>query len=183
MQNQIIAKLTKFLGKPLSEECHVVYFHVESRKLLDHERSRTGEDYLMLRFYCDWALHTSKDRMTREVRGIIVAIRDEIATADRNGRSDLPSMSPTLVQFLDMAHLKEEVHRFLDSNGLLLDHVIGAWPRFVTLLARVLEEQPIAAPVEGITSLSFSENGAERCVVIEFDGGRTIVFPLTAFAE
>ena len=54
-------KLEGLLRKlPFTEECQVVYFFVEIRKLLD--RMNRSEDYEYIRFFCDWVLHTEKTR-------------------------------------------------------------------------------------------------------------------------
>jgi len=57
---EIVEKLNDFLGEhaPFMEECHVVYMLVETRKVLDRENNRK---YPILRFYCNWTVHTDKD--------------------------------------------------------------------------------------------------------------------------
>ena len=62
-REEIIEKLDEFLSShsPLMEECHIVYLMVEIRKILDHERDhRKNGEFSLLRFYCDWTVHTEK---------------------------------------------------------------------------------------------------------------------------
>ena len=47
MEDEIISKLRLTLGKPITEECQVVYIMVEMRKLLDRtQKIKKGSDLL-----------------------------------------------------------------------------------------------------------------------------------------
>jgi len=83
MKPQIIEKLNKFLENhtPFKEECQAVYLMVELRKLLDREkedRKNTNEKYFpLIRFYCDWTVHTSKKYKTEAISGVMNKINEE----------------------------------------------------------------------------------------------------------
>ena len=62
-EKEITQKLREFLNSRkshLNEECDVVYFLVEIRKVLEHQKNKN--QYRFLSFYADWALHPKKDR-------------------------------------------------------------------------------------------------------------------------
>ncbi len=65
-QQQIMDKVNRMLtgSMPLGEECKVLYLLVEFRKILDHKNDKS---FPLLRFYSDWSVHTSKDRITPEL--------------------------------------------------------------------------------------------------------------------
>ncbi len=72
-QEAIIEKLNEFIKghNPLSEECHAVYFMVEVRKILDHDRKAGAGAFPLLRFYCDWMVHTEKTLITPEMKKVV----------------------------------------------------------------------------------------------------------------
>jgi len=161
----IIEKLNRFLGEhnPLSEECHVVYLMVEIRKILDHERD-TGHknEYPLLRFYSDWIVHTSKDKITIEMERIINEVFRDIKLQIENPNS-VRSMTPVM-QFAYKQQLEIEMKKFLGEHQLSTS-VTGAekWVHFVSLLVKVLENQPIKNPTEDVIEFCFYP-AAPRCV-------------------
>ncbi len=169
-REEIIEKLNEFLNNhiPLTEECHAVYLMVEIRKILDHKRT-TGqsEDFSLLRFYCDWTVHTEKTKITDNMKKIM----DEIFK-DAKSHIEAPAMRKTMspiIQFTYMNKLKEETTSFLGSHDLKMPLVNDGWLSFVQLLVRVLENQPMHNPTDDIVLFSFIP-AAERCVrgVIHF---------------
>jgi hypothetical protein len=66
----IIDKLDYFLRKhmPPDEECFAVYLLVEIRKVMEHDKSASNP---FLKFYADWSVHTSKDRLTPQMEQIL----------------------------------------------------------------------------------------------------------------
>ena len=73
---EIVDKLNLFLDKhsPFTEECHVLYTLVEIRKVLDRENNHK---YPILRFYCNWSVHTDKDS-TKEMEAVMKDIYQDI---------------------------------------------------------------------------------------------------------
>src|SRR5205814_45622 len=71
-QPEILRKLSNLLSKydPFTEESQVVYLFVEVRKYLDQMEHR-GRGFALLRFYCDWIVHTSKDRHVQHIAPIM----------------------------------------------------------------------------------------------------------------
>ena len=57
MKNDIINKLKVELEKSIENEPQVIYILSRIRKILDLDHKRDSE-YMVLRFYCNWALHT-----------------------------------------------------------------------------------------------------------------------------
>lgn len=160
MRPEILAKLLKLLSQalPFTEECQVIYLLVEIRKILDHENSSS---FPILRFYADWSVHTEKDRITPQIRAIIEGIRDKII--ERQNNRTFVDPKPELIPFVSMDQLKTEMDQFLQGHSMPGTLILKEnWLAFRNLLAKVLTDQPINDPCEGIASLAYkpAEKGA-----------------------
>jgi hypothetical protein len=160
MEDEIVKKLNDFLikHKIFTEECHVVYLMVEIRKILDREN---GHRYPLLRFYCDWTVHTEKGRITDEMKIIMSEIFQTVKAEIEN-----PAMTRAgspVMRFAYMENLKGEIKMFLEGHGISFVLVEeDNWIQFVQLLVNVLENQPIKNPIDEIVLFSFIP-AAERC--------------------
>lgn len=160
-QTEILEKLNVFLQShvPFSEECHAVYFLVEIRKLLHHEQLE--DKYPILQFYCDWSVHTDKD-FTNAIKSTIVDIYEDVVSRIKTG--DAHSGRPKIIGFIYMEDLQADVASFLVEHGLgssLVD--TDNWLALVTVLVKVLVDQPINNPSTGVRSLAFLP-AADGCV-------------------
>jgi hypothetical protein len=156
----IIEKLETFLNShmPPDEECYVVYLLVEVRKILEHENN--GK-YPICKFYADWCVHTAKDKVTQQIKLIIQGIHKEFFDA---AVKRLPiNKEQKLHDFLSMDELRKELRGFLQVQGLP-DSIIerANWVRFQSLLVRILADQPINNPCDGIKKFSYNLDGGGR---------------------
>lgn len=145
-------KLRKFLTKsnPFLEEKDVVYFLVEVRKTLDHIRKEKTDTFKVLRFYCDWILHTEKTSIIKEIKSIM----DKIVVEENS----INKKSVALKQFINMEELKNELNSFVLSHGLLDSNISeSVWVNFHKLLIEILSDQPMILKVNssGITQFQF----------------------------
>lgn len=161
---EIVRKLATIIEDkaPLTEECHVVYLLVEVRKILDHKDS--NKKYPLLKFYADWCVHTSKDRISPEIQEIMSRMY-ESAIGQIENPGDGKVASPAM-QFAYMEDLASDFEKFLEDHHLptTLVREEGMWLSFVQLLVRVLQDQPIVEPVQNVQRFFF-EPAAEGCVV------------------
>lgn len=152
--NEIVVKLNQFIAShtPVSEECHVVYLLVEIRKLLDHIQDHpTQGAFTLLRFYCDWMVHTKKDRITPSMRAVLGTVYKEIKAQIAEPKF----AGLAVVQFANMEGLRIELEQLFRNVGIVPDLVTTGWTDFVQLLVKVLDHQPINKPIAEITSFSF----------------------------
>ena len=163
-RSEVMEKLNAFLlqHNPLEEECHVVYFMVEIRKILDHENNNSK--YPLLKFYSDWTVHTEKTHISSEIKKMMNKIyqtaSDEIANP-----TSTQARSP-IMQFAYMEELGKEIKQFLESHGLNLAIASekDKWIKFIQLLIGVLENQPINNPTKDIEYFRF-EPANPGCVI------------------
>lgn len=150
---QVINKLGAFLkkGRLFTQESQVVYFMVGIRKILDNEND---VDFSLVRFYCDWTVHTKKDMVTSVMKKIIRQIYSaakldlETPAAIKNGPSPISD-------FIYMEHLKKEVNKFIIKYSISSPFNTPEWGSFAKLLIKVLESQPIVNPIKEVSLLSF----------------------------
>jgi hypothetical protein len=167
VKDEITAKLTDFLNRieRFSEESQVLYVLVELRKLLDHY----GSNARLLRFYADWSVHISKDRINKEFESVSAAIYKN-AVDKINAPHPLAVDDIEIVNFAHGHTLAEELEQFIHQVQLPTHLVTRSetWNSFVSLLVKVLENQPIIRPCDGIAKMYF-ESAAEHCVILRID--------------
>lgn len=170
MKNQIVEKLNKFLHKhsSLDEECQIVYLFVEIRKLLEKENN---SNFPLVKFYCDWIVHTQRDRNLGAIKEIVDKIDSCFSL-----QSPYPLRDDEIFDFLKMTELKKEFKQLFQGHGLessVLEDDI-AWSNFVDILTSVLSDQPILNPKKGIRSISLASSGKGHSAInIDFSDGRT----------
>ena len=71
-RDAILEKLTDILNTPPRDGRDVIYGLVKIRKMIEHDAQASY--YWVLRFFCDWALHT---KLTRDLAQRIMTILDE----------------------------------------------------------------------------------------------------------
>ncbi len=153
MKDVILADLNNFLStrNPLTEESRVVYLMVQIRKILDYLDNQV---YSILRFYCDWVVHTKKN-YTKPIRDVIEKIEISINKGRAFGKQFIPDdLSP--INFMSLVELKREMGIFF--KDVALSDIIfqdNNWSDFRHLLLRVLANQPIANPTSNIAEVYF----------------------------
>lgn len=152
-----------FVGK----ECCVVYLMVESRKLLEHLNA--GQEYSLLKFYCDWIVHTKKDR---SMTGI-TEIADKIDALVSKGQKLSHAEYDEILDFIRMPELRRELIKFLKTNKLPVEicEQDNMWRRFAKTLAEVLTGQPILNPTKSIKSIEISSFSDGAMVDIDLING------------
>lgn len=161
MRPEILDKLDLFIRQhvPFQEECEAVYLMVELRKLLDREEI----DAPLVRFYCNWTVHTSKsynDKLMEQVETII----DEVSktrSADHH-----------------MQAFKEQMSHLFEKQGLnekLFE--AKAWNSFIIALVQVLADQPIDKLKGDVSSFCYKPGHKDRIVIeISFSNHRKQIF-------
>jgi hypothetical protein len=167
MKMQIAHKLNSFLleHSQIKKESDAVYIMVELRKLIDIEREEsTNNKRLLIRFYANWVVHTSKDRVTIAMKKIMQKVSNSINIYSKNSNIEfisMPEFKKKLLELLDDYNLPNE---FCQNNN---------WSIFVNSLTRVLANQPIINPTNDIAEFRYTTtNEKEILVDIDFRGKR-----------
>ena len=169
-REEIVEKLDSFLNghMPFTEECHVIYLLVEARKVLDHDNNRK---YPVLRFYCNWSVHTDKDS-TQEMEAIMKDIYQDVEKKISNPA--LVSGETKVIGFMYMEDLQVEMTKFLREYQLPTSLTGESnWLEFVKLFVKILADQPIKNPSADIKQFAFLP-AADGCVRGRIDFNQNI---------
>jgi len=173
-QPEITDKLNEHLARhdPMTEECHVVYLMVELRKFLDRFEDGRRWKAGLIRFYCNWTLHTSKDGDSKNMAPIMKRIYKDIRTELKGGQKT--TKHTPVVGFLEMEDLRASMLEFFREHhiNLALIKRNESWRAFVLHMVSILADQPIENPIDEIAQFLFHppENGRIRGSIILTDG-------------
>jgi len=145
MTRDIIEKLRAELEAGITTEVQAVYLLAGIRKII--ERDGLRDEYPMLKFHCDWALHPRMDqRPAREM----LKLFDDAHVDLRNGIElhDLPAEAKRGVyRITKMEDFEGDLERFLawkELPGLRALRADG-WVHFLRLYSKVVEDIPLFA--------------------------------------
>lgn len=128
--NEIKDKIALLLSDNVfTSEKDIIYFLVEVRKLL--EKTKVLDQYKIVKFYCDWALHPEKDRNLRDMQEYMLLL--ETKESELIGQRSMFKMLP-LKEELSKVLVKLHITDFTQENDV--------WRRFRKQLFYVLSEQP-----------------------------------------
>lgn len=171
-RSEIADKVSELLQSTNSEwsEANAVYFLVQLRKLLDHAREATQKDLPHLRFYCDWVVHISKDRIDPITLTVIKALEQDV---ERQIKQPNLYLGKEAVNFAYFQSLKEEVIKVLKMEGIESSLIKDeeSWIEFIATLVKVLENQPLNINESyglNLSRLLFLPS-AHRCVIMRID--------------
>ncbi len=150
-QPDIIDKLNQLMQRRTSlSEAEVTYLFVQIRKLLDHERvNNNPNEYRHLRFYCDWIVHISKDRIDTSTLDVLKDFELGVKkmVGNRNHHADGP------INFAYFESLRAEAIDFLTAQQIAHNAFARQelWINIIDKLVRILENQPISiSPAHGM---------------------------------
>lgn len=173
MKAEIVEKLKVYLQThEINKEDEVVYIMVELRKLLDrHVELGIDDNFHLIRFYCDWTVHTAKNHITPAMKDIIRKIDENLDPYPREDN----------VAFLLLPEFRNEIKRLFEFSGFdasLYDRS-EKWKKFVIALSQVLSDQPMIDPISNIKEFRYiTRNNEHISVNIDFKdirGSITIV--------
>ncbi|MBP9763008.1 hypothetical protein KBD34_05340 [Patescibacteria group bacterium] len=166
-KNSIVEKINAFLlsHPALTEEYQAIYVMVELRKILDHDRAAGVYKFDVLRFYCDWTVHTSKDRFSSNMKATIKDLLEDIRLHLQN-----PVMirCEKTINFVYMNSLRTELRQLLQNESIDMQIVGAGWNSFLKVLVKVLEDQPIIKPIPEVKSVTFLP-AASDCAIFKID--------------
>jgi hypothetical protein len=144
-----LKKLENFLSpnrRFLSEQ-DTLYFLAFVRKHL--ERKHRKDNYKLVVFYCDWALHYEKTKNIDHIEDIIGEIQDDLFWHSGSNETE---------KFLEMKHLKIEMRKLLLDLGLSdFTKNSNKWLNFRNNLIRILASCPLKVKRKYYFELTYNE--------------------------
>lgn len=132
----ICTKMQSLMNDGITMECHVVYLLTCIRKILEQEDPNSQFD--LLKFYCDWALHSKLKGRTAQS---VLAHFNEGHASLIDAQSNLPIPIQNISKFSDLIN---DIKEFLQTHSVSLpDYSSSDWSRFIFLYASVVEDCPL----------------------------------------
>ena len=176
-RSEIAEKLNDLLNGHLEwKEPEVVYLFVQARKLLDHAKIETQHDSPHLRFYCDWTVHISKDRIDPITLEIVKKMGEDI---EKQIKNPFMYLGKEAINFAYFRSLHQELIKLLKVEGINTESIEDevSWVWVLITLVKILENQPLnIAGRHGlnVASIVFLP-AAPNCVIMQVDFHKPIV--------
>lgn len=176
-RSEIAEKLNSLLDNhTLWTEPEVIYLFVQTRKLLDHAKIETQQDSPHLRFYCDWTVHISKDRIDPITLDVVKKMGEGVEKQIKNPYMHLGEEA---INFAYFRSFHEELIKLLKSEGIDTQSIESEdlWVQVLITLVKILENQPLNIDERhgvNLTSLIFLP-AAPNCVIMRIDFREPIV--------
>lgn len=170
-RSEIAEKLSALLeGRSEWAEPEVIYLFVQTRKLLDHAKLETQQDSPHLRFYCDWTVHISKDRIDSVTLGVVKEMGEGI---ERQIKNPFMYLGEEAINFAYFRSLHEELVNLLKAEGVNPKSIENerSWVHVLITLVKILENQPLNIHKRhgiNLASLVFLP-AAPNCVIMRVD--------------
>jgi hypothetical protein len=143
-RNEVAEKIARHLTGELSvwNETDVVYLLVEVRKLLDHARNETQANSPHLRFYCDWVVHISKDRIDPITLDVVKNMESGIK---RQIHQPNMFLGEEAINFAYFRSMQDELLQLMKAEGIDAGILSSEdkWSLVVSILVKALENQPL----------------------------------------
>jgi hypothetical protein len=189
MKDELLDKLRAQLDAGITTEPEVLFVLIKIRKLL--ETRTTGPKSPTLKFFCDWALHTSLDR--GGALNIIMQF-DKVMEPYLAGDMDAfnASIEKHINDLLTAERFRNELQRFLSFHGLpyRLTSEQSSWQDFVDKYLSSVADSPLEIkplPVKYVQSVTITNimetEGKLSWAVKLFDFPNPIYFPFHFLAE
>jgi hypothetical protein len=160
-RDAIETKLDRQLSsKAALTETRVVYILVETRKLL--ERQGELNKYPALRFYCDWALHTSMNRAGAER---ILRLFDEAHPLLCSHQTLPQHLQREITETTNLRLFERDFEQFLTDYNLPKDILYNRWTKFLHSYAAVIEDCPLTVKgnnLRNIKSVTLTKEEAKQ---------------------
>lgn len=170
MKNEIVSKLNQHLDADITREADVVYVLAEIRKLFEH--LRTAQNYPVLAFYTNWALHTKIDREPWARAGL--KILEDVVSGYQGGSRGPEEVLKAVTGLLSFQQLHRQLLDFGAEHGIQFDQLsTEQWRRFSSLLVDILIDCPLVSELKipVVRALSLS-----RDFVFSHASGQTLAF-------
>lgn len=137
--NRNILKIQQLLKKNTLESDNILLILLRVRKELEHS-GKNDNNLAILKFFCDWALHTKIDRSFAGST-VVSEIHKTVNRFKEQNTNQLFQEIPNIL----LTQLKNQLHIFLKENCLDVNIVNNSteWKRFLYNLFEILEDIPV----------------------------------------
>jgi len=144
MDSHIKAKIESILTPTLTES-DVSYLMQLIRKRIESLSEKEKEDFITLKFFCDWSAHTTIDRSLYAVK-ILSKVNSLIYDLQRVPDNNL--IIEEVTKIVSFVELKKEIKKFFKKLGLkdTLTTNNDRWLNFVRCFTEIILGSPLTMP-------------------------------------
>ena len=143
MTNEVLEKIRRIVNAASPTESEVQHLFTLSRKLIERLPKGTAEQFALLKFYCDWTVHSQIDRSAEGA--LVIEKLHSIVNAHMERRRDNATIVADLTAALSLdkihAQLNDLLHLFDGEIGFSIDDI--QWRRIVAQLLEVITHSPL----------------------------------------
>lgn len=136
MKSEIIEKINDIISHTSLDEAHVQHLFTLSRKLIEKTPEVKRKKFSLLKFYCDWTLHSKIDN-SKEGALIVARIHDTIYSYLKLGSSK--GLTNDLNSVLSFSKVRSQLNNLIFKSGGSRGIVsLKRWNEIVIILAEII---------------------------------------------
>jgi len=141
MKDEILEKLVAIKEKPSLEESEIQHLFVLARKLIERQPETDRANYALLKFYCDWTLHSEIEH-SKEGALLLSRIHSMILTHLK--KTDNSSFASDLTTTLSLENLRNQLNNIIYKSGSSTDiFTRQKWAEIIPVLAEIISSCPL----------------------------------------
>lgn len=141
MKLEIIEKINSIVSHSSLEESHVQHLFTLARKLIEKMPETERKNFSLLKFYCDWTLHSKIDN-SKEGALIVAGIHNTIARHLKLDNNE--SLINDLNSVLSFGKVSDQLNKLiLESGGGSNLINLEKWAEIVAILAEIISHCPL----------------------------------------
>lgn len=141
MKNEIIEKINDIINRPSLEESHVQHLFTLSRKLIEKIPEVERKEFSLLKFYCDWTLHSKIDN-SKEGALIIEKVHNTILSYLSVGSGD--GINSDLNSTLSFSKLRDQLNKLIMKFNSGSDAIsLKKWNEIMLILVEIISHCPL----------------------------------------
>lgn len=129
----------------------IAFLFSEIRKMIEIK----GIQYKTLKFYCDWLLHSQKDKFHSEMKQYIKELYEFAVKHIENPIHF--EYSKKIRELIYFEELKKDLDKILSDKKMPTSILKGdIWLNLIRVITKLLEDQPLMNPIDEIKSIVFA---------------------------
>jgi hypothetical protein len=142
MDDEIVVKIQRTIATSKPEEAHVVHLLSLARKLIERVPALQVRQFSVLKFYCDWSLHSKIDRS--EAGGTLLAKLHDIVSADLDSPGSIQAFVADLGRALSLDQVRDDLNAIVRQFGGPGETAgIDKWRSLVPIIVEIVSNVPL----------------------------------------
>jgi len=141
MTSEILDKLEKIKQTDKLKESDVQHLFVLARKLIERQSENDRVNYAILKFYCDWTLHSS---IEHSEEGALLLSRIHSIILTHLKKTDNSSFAVDLTATLSLENVRNQLNQVISNSAGYSDmFTTKKWAEVIPILAEIISQCPL----------------------------------------